>query len=98
VASFAAAGGVVLLTKEIAMTNHCEYATQREAIREATKSAREWAADNQEPMTADVLLWSGDTLHITSTPDGKITHRVTAGWDRDGVLFMSRKTAAVAIY
>lgn len=27
---------------------YCEHATQRQAIHEATKSAREWAADNQE--------------------------------------------------
>jgi hypothetical protein len=77
---------------------YCEHATQREAIRDATKSAREWAADNQEPMTASVLLWSGDTMHVTAEPAGRLIRKLTAGWDREGLLFCSRKTAAVAIH
>ena len=78
--------------------SYVERPTQREVIREAIKSARDWADSNQEPTTADVLLWSGDTLHITSTPEGKLTRKLTAGWDREGLLFCSRKTAAVAIH
>ena len=76
---------------------YVEKTTQREAIRVATSEARDWAVNEQEPMTADVLLWSGDTLHITSTPDGKLSRLITAGWDRHGVLFCSRKTGRVAI-
>ena len=78
------------------MAIYREYKTQRLAIADAVDSAKDWAEENQDPMTADVLLWSGDTLHITSTPDGKLSRRITAGWERHGVLFCSRKTAGLA--
>ena len=79
------------------MASYREFKTQRQAIADAAASARDWAEDNKEPMTADVLLWSGDTLHITSTQDGKLSRRITAGWERHGVLFCSRKTASLAM-
>lgn len=38
-----------------------------------------------------MLLVSGDTLYLAPTPNGRITRRVTPGWDRDGSYFLSSR-------
>lgn len=79
------------------MTNDkAVYRTQADAIREAKKLAREAAENNGADWTESVLLWSGDTLHLTSSPNGKITERVESGWVLDGLVHCSRRVSEVA--
>lgn len=80
------------------LTSYCEYQTQAEAIREATKAAKENARDNGENCQERVLLTSGDTLILTSTPGGKVTRKLSAGWDTEGVLHGSRRVLAIACH
>ena len=73
----------------------CVYETEREAIQEATKDAKEWAKDNDMNCYAEVALWSGDMLVIKSTPSGEITRSKSGGWNRGGLVYMSRRVAKV---
>lgn len=72
------------------------YDTQAEAIRAATKLAKESARDNGCQWEERVLIASGDTLVITSTAGGRVTHRLSAGWDREGYLHGSRRVMSAA--
>lgn len=79
------------------MTSFATYRSDKEAIRGATKVAREAARDNGEKWVEMVLLRSGDTLIITATPGGKISHRITAGWVREGLLHCGPTATRVGV-
>lgn len=78
------------------MTLYTKCKTQRQAISEAKQFSIEAARDNDCDWTEKVILMSGNTLHITSTPSGIITMSETSGWDRDGHIFCGPKAYAVA--
>ena len=78
------------------MTMYTKCKTQATAIIEARKFAAESAMENSSEWTEKVILFSGDTIHITSDVSGKITTRTTSGWDRDGHIFCGPKAYAIA--
>lgn len=68
--------------------------TQRDAIRQATSTAKAAAADNNCLWTEKVLMMSGDTLYIMSPPTGRVKRLRLAGWDlHDGLLWCGPKVA-----
>lgn len=79
------------------MKNYAIYKNQKQAISAAKKLAKEAAADNSTDWTESVLLASGDTLHLTSSPSGRITQRIEAGWITDGPIHCSKRAADVAL-
>ena len=72
------------------------YDTTREARSAAVETARSAAADNGEVREELVLLPCGDTLHVRSTPGGRIRLRTSAGWSTVGLRHASRNVASVA--
>ena len=70
--------------------------TTREAIRRATKDARECAAQRGTDWTEPVILPSGDTLYVTAQPDGTVCQRVEAGWPLRGGVYGTRRTLGIA--
>lgn len=72
--------------------------TQREAIKQATSTARSAAADNDCDWTEKVLMMCGDTLYVTSSPGGRVTKKRLAGWDSaDGLLWCGPRVATKII-
>jgi hypothetical protein len=78
------------------MKNYAIYPTQKEAVRSAKKLAKEAAKDNDCRWTESVIMASGDTLHLTSTPQGKIAETLEAGWITHGLIHCSRRVADIA--
>ena len=67
------------------------HSTQRDAVKRATESAKEYARDTGKKGEARVLLVNGDTLDISATPGGRVTRKVSRGWIISGYVNISKK-------
>lgn len=73
----------------------CVYETEREAIKEATQDAIKAAKDNDLWCFSEVALWNGNSMIIEAFPDGKIKKTMSGGWNRGGLVYMSKRVAKV---
>lgn len=71
------------------------YKNQKEAIEMATIDAKKDAKEIGEKCVSCVSLMNGNTLEIEASPNGEITRSKSGGWNRGGLVYMSRRVAKV---
>lgn len=76
-------------------TVKCIYDTEEEAIKCAIEDVKEWAKDNGMDCFAEIAMEYGDTLTIKSTPSGEISESISGGWNRGGLIYMSKEVANI---
>lgn len=76
-------------------TVKCIYDTEEEAIKCAIEDVKEWAKDNDMDCFAEIAMESGDTLIIKSTSSGEISRSKSGGWNKGGLIYMSKKVERI---